>query len=712
MSFHKHILAVSILAAVTPHVFAQDNHNNNVQTLETIQVKAHPLIQSAADFAVADQVITQKALAERATTIGDALANELGVYSNQFGTGSSRPVIRGQDGARVKVLQHASETADVSTLSPDHTVMVDPILAKQVEVIRGPSTLLYGAGTVGGLVNVTDQKIPTQMPEDGLEGSVGLRYNSGSDEKLLSAGATAAVGDQFALRIEGSKRKANDYIAHAGYVTEHIHHETDANGNEIEELHREKARRVDNTFAEGQTINLGGSWIHDRGFVGLSYSNRQDQYGLPGHSHEYHECHPHGNELHCGGHGSSSGQNALDQHGHGGPWVDLKSERYELRTELLDPMAGFEKLRAHASVTDYEHDELEEGQMVSNFKSKAYDTRLELVHTPVAGWEGVIGAQYSQQDIDLSGMVEKHGNHSHETVMMPDTNTQKYSLFGLEHKQFGDVHVELGARLEHQKIDVDSHHQSDYSDTGVSASAAANWEFAPQYKLSIVGSHQQRLPLAQELYADGAHFATSTYERGNAALDVEKSNNLELGFHFEGEKLDYHVHVYHNWFDNYIYGAITDDEDDGAFRLIDYTQDQARFYGAEAQASYRLSDDYTLSVYGDYVRGKIEGKNAPRIPVGRLGTTLDVDFADGWSGSAEYYHVFEQKNVAALEQETQGYNMVNVGVTYSNQLADHPYRIHLKANNLLDDEVYSHASFLSKIPQVGRNFTIGLQYDF
>lgn len=704
MSFHKNLITLSIFAVITPSAFAQQEEATvTVQTLETIQVQAHPLIQTAADFAVADHVVDQKALSERATTIGDALADELGVYSNQFGTGASRPVIRGQDGPRVKVLQHASETADVSTLSPDHAVTVDPILAKQVEVIRGPSTLLYGAGTVGGLVNVTDQKIPTQMPEDGLEGTVGLRYNSGSDEKLASAGVTAGIGENFALRVEGSKRKANDYIA-PDYVVEEPHGD---------HSHFHKERRVDNTFAEGQTVNIGGSWIHDRGFVGLSYSNRQDQYGLPGHSHEYHDCHPHGNELHCGGHGPAPqpDPNAVEEeHAHGGPWVDLESHRYDMRTELNNPFAGFDKLRAHASFTDYEHDELEENEVISNFKSKGYDARLELVHVPVAGWEGVIGTQYSQQKINLAGGADEHEGHSHSSVLMADTKTEKYSLFGLEHKQIGDVHVELGARVEHQKIDVDST-QKNYSDTGVSGSAAANWEFAPNYKLSVVGSHQQRLPLAQELYADGVHFATNTYERGNADLDVEKSNNLELGLHYEGDKLDYHVHVYHNWFDNYIYGSTTDSE--GDFRLVDYTQDKARFYGTEAQAGYQINDMYKLSVFGDYVRGKIEGENAPRVPAGRLGTKVEADFADGWSGLAEYYHVFNQDKIASYEDETQGYNMVNLGLSYANTIADkNAYRVYFKANNLLDDQVYSHTSFLSNIPQVGRNFTVGVQYDF
>ncbi|EEY91043.1 TonB-dependent receptor [Acinetobacter lwoffii SH145] len=684
---------MSIFAVVAPTVFAEQSSSSiPVQTMDTIQVQAHPLVQTAADFAVADHFVDQKALSERAPTIGDALADELGVYSNQYGSGSSRPVIRGQDGPRVKVLQHASETADVSTLSPDHAVTVDPILAKQVEVIRGPSTLLYGAGTVGGLVNVTDQKIPTQMPEDGLEGTVGLRYNSGSDEKLASAGVTAGIGENFALRVEGSKRNANDYIA-PDYFHEHD-----------DEL--EKERRVGNTFAEGQTVNIGGSWIHDRGFVGLSYSNRQDQYGLPGHSHEYHGCEIHGDHFHC----PKPGEDEHDHEETAGPWVDLKSERYDVRTELEQPFAGFEKLRAHASFTDYEHDELEENAVISNFKSKGYDARLELVHVPVAGWEGVIGTQYSQQKIDLSGQLEPHDDHFHEAVVMPDTKTDKFSLFALEHKQLGDVHVELGARVDHQKVKVDSD-QKDYSGTGVSASAAANWEFAPNYKLSVVGSHQQRLPLAQELYADGLHFATNTYELGNPDLDKETSNNLELGLHYEGDKLDYHVHVYHNWFDDYIYGETVAQK--GNLRGVQYTQDKARFYGTEVQAGYQINDMYKLSVFGDYVRGKIEAENAPRVPAGRLGTKVEADFADGWSGLAEYYHIFNQDKIASYEDETQGYNMVNVGLSYANSIADNnAYRVYFKANNLLDDQVYSHTSFLSNIPQVGRNFTVGVQYDF
>ena len=684
MSFPKNILTLSILAVASVSVFAAENEQ--ATTLDTIRIKAHPLEQTSKDFAVADTVVDQKRLAQGAVTIGEALSGETGISSNQFGAGSSRPVIRGQDGPRIKILQNSSENIDVSTLSPDHAVTVDPALAKQVEVIRGPSTLLFGAGTVGGLVNVTDSKLPTALPEKGYEANVGLRYNTGSDEKLATAGVTLGLGDQVALRVEGLKREANDYIA-PDYVHE-----------------GEKERRVDNTFTKGQTVNVGLSWIYDRGFTGISYSNRQDQYGLPGHSHEYESCHLHGLSLHCGEHDHDEDEHDDHDHDHAheaGPWIDLKSERYDVRTELDDPFAGFKKLRAQASYTDYQHDEIEEDTIATRFKNKGYDGRLELVHNPLGAWEGVIGTQYGQQKLELTG---------EEAFLAPNT-TKKWSVFALEHAQLNDVHVELAARVDQQKIDIDDSSKKDFDGSAFSVSGAANWEFAPNYKLSLVTSHQERLPLAQELYADGGHFATNTYELGNDQLSKEKSNNVELGFHYDDNTFDYHVHVYHNWFDDYIYAQTLDRYKD--FRLVQYAQDKAKFYGAEAEAGYQISPIYKLSVFGDYVRGKIDNDNAPRVPAGRLGTKLNADFDDHWSGSAEYYHVFQQDKIAAYETDSQSYNMLNLGVAYSGNYSNvSDYRVFLNANNLLDDQVYQHASFLSTIPQVGRNFSVGVNFSF
>ena len=687
MLFHKNLLSVAILAVIAPSAFAQDDEST--QKLDTIQVTAHPLVQTAVDYSAADNVIKSDQLVQGGTTIGEALSDQVGVYSNQFGPGASRPVIRGQDAARVKVLANASETMDVSTLSPDHAVTVDPTLAKQIEIVRGPSTLLYGAGNVGGLVNITDNKIPTQMPENGYEGKLGVRYNTGNDEKLATAGVTVGLGDQVALRVEGLKRDANNYIA-PDYVHE-----------------GEKERRVDNTFAESQNVTLGLSWIYDRGFTGVSYTNRQDQYGLPGHNHEYESCEAHlagQPHLHCGEHDHDHEEDTHEahDHSHAGPWVDLKSERYDFRSELADPFAGFQKLRVQASYTDYQHDEIEEGQAATTFKSEGYDTRLELLHNPIGAWEGVIGTQFGRQKLDITG---------EEALFAGLSTTDKWSLFALEHRQWNDVHFELAARLDQQSIDIDSP-QKDYDDHAFSYSGAANWAFAPNYKLSLVASHQERLPMAQELYSQGKHLATNTYELGNENLAVEKSNNLELGFHYDTDRLNYHVHVFHNWFDDYIYAQTLDRYED--FRLIQYTQDKARFYGAEGEISYQLSPIYTATLFGDYVRGKIDAEgDAPRVPGGRLGTRFDADFGDGFSGTAEYYRAFKQDKIAVYETETDGYNMVNLGLAYAARLSDKTdYRVYAKVNNLLDETVYNHASFLSTLPQMGRNFTVGLEFGF
>ena len=697
MSFSKSALTLSIttiLASTTSTLLWADEEipsSQSINKLESITITAHPLDQTDVDFGVADQNISREKLQESGTTLGEALKNELGIHSNSFGSGSSRPVIRGQEGARVKVTQNATETMDVSSLSPDHAVTIDPQLAQKIEVIRGPSTLLYGAGSVGGLVNVTDTKIPTQMPENGYEGNVGLRYNSGNDEKMTHAGTTVGLGSNVALRVEGLKRDANNYIA-PNYFHDH-------------DGELEKEKRVGNTFSESENVNVGLSWIGERGFAGVSYSNRQDKYGLPGHSHEYESCHPHGDHLHCGGDDHSghdhSGHDHDEDHAHeNGPWIDMKTERYDFRSELNEPFAGFKKLRAQASYTDYQHDEIEGSEAMTTFKSKGYEGRIELVHNPLAKWEGVWGIQASQQKLDVTG----------EEATLAPNETQKYSLFGVEHRQFGDFHVELGTRLDHQKVDVDSE-QKDFDGNAFSYSGAVNWDFKPNYKLSLVGSHQERLPLAQELYAHGGHFATNTYELGNDGLDNEKSNNVELGLHYDDDKLSYHVHLYHNWFDNYIYAKTLDQYEN--FRLIEYSQDKAKFYGTEAEVAYQFNDIYKTSLFGDYVRGKIDSDNAPRVPAGRLGTRINADFDDHWSGSAEYSHVFNQDKFAAYEHETQGYNMVNIGLAYKYSLADRQEaKVFFNANNLLDEQVYEHSSFLSNIPQMGRNFVIGVDYKF
>src|SRR5690606_26859620 len=275
----------------------------------------------------------------RSGTLGDMLNGLSGVHADSFGGGASRPVIRGQTSPRTEILSDGSSILDASDVSPDHAVTVDTLLAQRVEVLRGPATLLYGSGAIGGVVNVLDDKIPSAMPEKGYEGLVALRGNTVADEKAGALALTGQLSSNLAMHFESSMRDADDYSA------------PDQNG------------RIKGTAAENRNASVGAAWIGDNGYIGLAYSYRDVDYGIPGHSEEYVGCHPHGAELHCGDHDDEDDHDHdHGEHEHGFPSVDLESKRVDLRGEYLNPFAGINKVRFRASNTEYQHFEIEEGE--------------------------------------------------------------------------------------------------------------------------------------------------------------------------------------------------------------------------------------------------------------------------------------------------------------------------------------------------------------
>ncbi|MCJ8146063.1 TonB-dependent receptor [Acinetobacter sp. A3.8] len=664
-----------------------------VHQLQVITVQAHPLSQNENDLVQTSNILEKEQLSQGAATLGDALNGQLGIHSDNFGAGASRPVIRGQTVPRVKVLTDSSEVMDASQISPDHASTVDPALARKIEVLRGPSTLLYGGSAVGGVVNVLDEKIPTQMPEGAVDGEVHLRGNTVANEKLGAAGITIGLGEQFALRLEGDKREADDYAV-SGYTHD-----------------GEKEKRVDGTWNEGQNATVGLSWIGDRGYAGVAYSERKDQYALPGHSHEYESCHPHGTHLHCSSHDDHDHEEEDgDDHDHDheehahedAPWVDLKSKRVDFRAEYQQPFAGIETVRARAGYTDYQHDEIEEGEVSTTFKNKGYDGRLEFVHVPLAGWEGVFGAQYSNSEFQALG----------DEAFLPKTTTENLAGFLIEHYQWNDVHFEVGARVEQQQIDATESGLKDYDDTAYSASASAKWQFAPEYAASIAYSYGERMPNAQELYANGVHLATNTYEIGNENLGKEKSHNIEIGLSKDEGDLSFAVNAFYNQVDDYIYANTLDRYEN--FRLVEYQQRDADFIGAEGQVSYQFSPLYRGKIFADHVQAQFkDNSDLPRIPATRTGMRFDADFADGIHGGVEYIYGFEQDRIADFEERTPDYHLLNLDISYEQQPSDSwSYQIYLKANNLFDQTYYNHASYLSSIPQQGRNFTSGIRFRF
>ncbi|PNK59829.1 TonB-dependent receptor [Psychrobacter sp. FDAARGOS_221] len=878
--------------------------------LDTTTINVKPSVTSALPFQntrkASDVSVSRKQLSQRSATLGNALSEELGVHSNPFGGGSSAPVIRGQDGVRVKVLQNGTDVVDVSNLSPDHVIATDTLLADKVELVRGPSTLLYGTASSAGVVNVIDKRIPDKMPSgnfsDKVEGEALLRYNSNSNEKLATAGATFALTDHIALRVEGLSRNADDY--------------------KVPEFKSDVTLDyLPDSYNKSKVGTLGLSWIDDKGYIGASYSRREDVYGIPGHNHNYDSCDghfinwlgsaetgfhgryylnayphlmddsdiidfPHFDGCYVGGHADDHGHEHNHDnpfgfehnHNHKGPWVDMTMDRYDVRGELRQPVTGVDKVKLSVTYADYYHDEkdpgnperitgigegldprLDKGHAAAIFKNKGTNARLEAYHSPVDAlngtFNGMMGVQYQKQDMSATvPYLPSYGDTTQADpryLLAPHTN-KNLSVFGLEQYQVGDFTFEAAARWEKQKTPVDYDQNllnrklewlntgfpaleanevehpdlTPYEQNALSYAGSMIWDFNPDTRLSFTASHNERLPAPMELYYNGKHLATNSFEYGNKNLKKERSNNFELGISHFGEDWQYNLSGYYNDFDNYIFNENITKFGDLYMRR--YNQTTAKFYGLEGDISHYFTPTQKVTLFGDFVRGKIgalepvvgkslygessevlglkpscEGMtgeqiagqlsncillaneaanpilevdeacspedlvsaadfcvlsypqklgtdvllrkktNAPRVPPARLGFRYDNYITDNLSLNVDYTHVFEQNKVTTstiaikpieytengekkqynnnsllmqpryvTENKTAGYNLLNLGADYESSYGNFDYTLSLRANNILDEKIYIHNSFLPYVPQMGRNFTLGLNVKF
>ena len=661
-------------------------------SLPPVTVSASGLQLGANDMTTPTAVLEGDELVRRReATLGETLGNEPGITSSHFGAGASRPIIRGMDGPRVKVLSDGAELHDASTISPDHAVASEPLLATQIEVLRGPSALVYGGGAVGGVVNVLDGKVPTAIPQKGIEGSAELRANTGAGEGAGAFSLTGGAGN-LAVHVEGVARDAGDYRVGKGWAPD-----------------GEPTRKVPGSFNRTDTGSVGLSWVGDRGYLGAAYTRQAARYGLPGHNHSFEGCHTHGNHLHCGAHDEEDGHDhGAEEHGDV-PVVDLRSERLDIRGELRNPFTGFSALRLRAGVTDYVHDEVEDGTIATTFKNKAYDTRMELQHEPLAGFKGVVGLQTSQRKFSAIG----------EEAYVQPTVTRKTGLFVLEEYRlndwYGDWRFEAALRHDRQTAEAlasGSAGGTERSHNGTSASLGAVWKFTPGYQVGTSFTRASRAPSAEELYARGLHMATSTYERGNANLRSETSQNIDLSLKKTSGDTTFGVSVFRNRISNYIYGRTLDEVD--GLQLLQYSQADATFTGIEGQVRQRVTRNMGVTLFGDTVRAKLDGGGLlPRIPATRAGVRLDANW-NAWEGQVEWVQVARQNRVAAFETATPGYGMLNLGVSYRGQLSSGtPWQVYLKANNLTDQLAYAHTSFIkTAAPLMGRNVTVGVRVAF
>ena len=677
------LLLASVAAAAVLPPYAAAAQERGAHRADDIVVTASPLRQRADETVTPVLTLTGDELVHRRqATLGETLAGQPGVTFDNFGGGASRPVIRGQTAPRVEVLSDASQVQDASRVSPDHAVVTEPLLLRGIEVLRGPATLLYGGGAIGGAVNLLDSKVPTAIPVNGIEGVAEGRLGTGDDERTLVGGITGGIGN-FALHVEGVTRSSNDYRVPSAFGEDRVH----------------------GSYNDTSTFSVGGAWVGPRGYLGVAYTEQHSEYGLPGHSHDYEDCHPHGSSLHCGGHDHSHDHDHDHDHGHEEeheevPYVKLRSERFDIRSDYEDPLPGFERVRFRMGFTSYVHEEIEHGEVATTFRNKANDIRFELTHKPLLGLRGTFGVQHAESEFRADG-VEAY---------LPESDTRNTALFLHETYQAGPVRLELAARQDWQSVETTQRRRVEHKPFSVSG--AAVWQGGDGYSVAVSLARSQRAPTAQELFARGVHLATNTYELGTATLGKETAHSVDVTLRKSAGNTHFTLGAYHQDFNDYIFADTLDRFED--FRLIRYTARDVTFTGVDGEIHHALTPDLGIAAFGDYVRAKVRdgGGDLPRIPSGRLGARVDAR-AGGFSGDVEYFHAFEQDRIAAFETRTPGYDMLNATLAYRLALGQRSAELYVRATNLTDELAFNHTSFIKQAsPLRGRNVVFGLRTVF
>ncbi len=673
MNVQRTLLASAVLSALTSLAHGQ--------TAEPV-IKAAPessastvvpkVIVTATPFGAGEQdqilapakILSGDELRDKlGSSLGETLSNELGVSASGFGAGASRPIIRGLEGSRVKMLENGMAVADVSGLSNDHAVSADGAIARQIEILRGPAALLYGSGAIGGLVNVVNERIPTAL-EDQPTGQTELRYSSVDQGRGLSGSLDGATG-KIGLHVDGNVRRAEDYKFPGTRVAG-----DSASG----------SGRLPYSFVRQETVGAGGSYIGDWGHVGASVSTLDNHYGIP----------------------------SL-----GGSQIDQSQRRYDLDALIKAPMAGIESLRFKAGYTDYEHAELDlENNPEVRFTNRALETRLELSHRSIAGWHGTFGAQ--TENAHFAALSEEGGP---DTV--PVTHSRSTALFVVEERNFGAVRVNAGARAEHvSRTPVSAAKRSFHLG---SYSVGALWPYASGYAAGATVSVAQRAPATEELYSGGPHDATETFDVGNPDLRKETSRNIELSLQKTDGPLRWKANLFLNKVKDFVYGNIGPDLVDeeglpgGELRYRVYEQADATIRGAEAEVTYNQhGQGWSGRAFADTSRGKLDaGGNLPLQPAGRYGAELGYRAGAVRAGLAAI-QTLRQGRLASFETTpTPATTQLSASLSYTQHVGNADLTWFMLAKNLLNEEIRLSTSVLKDVaPMPGRNFVFGVRTKF
>jgi iron complex outermembrane receptor protein len=725
-NFSKITLLVLAVIASRPALSEDKPTQKDESDIEKLIITASPLGRSVLQSSTPVSILSGNELEKnQSATLGETLKSMPGVNSTYFGPVASSPIIRGLDGPRVKVVQNGMDSSDASRVGPDHIATTETSTATQIEVLRGPSTLLYGSGAIGGVVNVVDNRLP-KTRQEGLSGRVSALHDTVSNERTVSTDLNGGQ-DNFAWHLDAFSRKTDDY--------------------DVPEFTLEDGDIVDtleNSDIDSKGFTLGAGWIGDNVTLSLAYGRLDTDYGIPGHAHDEHDEHDEEE-----GHDEEEPEEAA-------VFARMQQDRFQSVIDWKNLSGWFTEAHWHNAYTEYQHSEIEGGEVGTTFKNDSLESRLWAKHAAVNGWQGVIGLHYTNSDFSAVG----------EEAFTPSTESTSSALFVLEEKTVGDFLWQLGARLEHvahkpdntffSNSEVDANFD-DVSYTANSLSAGFVYQVDGNQSFAVNYAHSERAPSSAEMFSNGIHISTSTYEVGagfdlviddsdpddleftllqsNREVKKEVSNNLDLTYRVQTEDLHANFSVFYNQINNYLFQQNTglefhdheeelagdelpvDMHEEEGLPIYVFSQQDAELYGFEADVDWHLNGNIRISAFTDFTRAKLthstdENTDLPRIPSMRFGTELHWEQGN-WHAELGATHYAKQDKVADFETQTDGYTLVSAAFNYYVNLDDNDLTFYVKANNLTNELARVHSSFLKDVaPLPARSFVIGTKVSF
>ncbi|MGD9629127.1 MAG: TonB-dependent receptor [Pyrinomonadaceae bacterium] len=643
---------------------------------EQVTVTASGTEQSVFDsFQTVNSVGSTRITEKAATSLGDVLDGETGVAKRSFGPGSSRPVIRGFDGDRVLVLEGGVRTGSVGSQSGDHGETIDPLGAERIEVVKGPGTLLYGSNAIGGVVNVISHD--DDEASDGFRGFV-TGVGGTADKQGGIAGGLEYGIRKFLVRGNLSAQRSGDFRSPIGDIPNSA---TRSNSGSV-------------------TAGYFGAKAYFRGTYGFDVR----RYGIPFAA------------LFEGG--ASGGEGSLGELPVVDEDIDLRARKHNVRfgggfRNLTNPYIS--GVQYSVDLTNYRHKEIERSDSVDTvgtiFDNRTFSYRSLFEQAKRGKLSGRFGFEGLDREYEVNGA---------EQLIQGKVKHKSFSAFGLEELNFDRVKIQFGARIENNGYRPENADLTERSFTGLSGGVGVNVALWSGGSFVANYTHSFRAPALEELYNNGPHIGTITFEVGNQSLRSETADGLDLSLRHQSRRFRFSGDVYYYSIDNFVYLARQDLDGDGQADIEDglplgrYEQNKAAYLGAEFNADITINDYIGAFASFDAVRARLTDLDLdlPRIPPARGRIGLELRYKD-LSVRPEAVFASAQKHVYSLETPTAGYGIVNVAGSYTVGRQHFAHIFSFNAYNLTDKLYRNHVSFIKDlVPEIGRGIRFGYTLRF